>query len=429
MAVKLTKRLLDSQSSGPRRVQLSDSELPGFLVTISPTNSKTFFARYRAHGGGRAAPWRWVKLGRHGVVTVEEARAAARAVLARVASGEDPASTRDERNVAPTMSMAIGEFLADSRARRKQATIAEYRRQFDRDVLPVIGTRRVTDLQAGDLARLHSSMRDRPYLANRVIAALGAFFSWCETQGYRPRHSNPVVDVRAYPEVGRERFLSLEELGRLGDALDRAAREGLLPAPQRRRRAAVGETAKHRPKSADEPRVANLYAIACLRMLVLSGWRKSEALTLRWDAIDAVRRHAFLADTKTGRSARPLGAAVFELLASIPRQEGSPFVFPGDIAGRPLTSLTATWNAVRHATGLEDVRLHDLRHTAAAMAAAGGLSLPLIGALLGHRNNGTTAKYAHLADDPRRLAADRMSGDVSAALAGRDAPVVVLHHR
>jgi integrase len=162
--------------------------------------------------------------------------------------------------------------------------------------------------------------------------------------------------------------------------------------------------------------------IACIRFLLLSGWRESEARTLRWDALDYARGYATLADTKTGRSQRPLGAPVFALLDELPRLAGSPYVFPGIRPDVPLVNLSRTWEAVRIAADLPGVRLHDLRRT----AAAGGLSLLQIGAALGHRNQSTTQKYAHLADDLRRLAADRIASDVAAALAGTTAPATVL---
>jgi integrase len=417
MRAKLTKRKLDATPTPRARFRLFDTELPGFLVDLSPSGARTFYVRYRA-GTGRAAPIAWVKLGEYGALTVEEARTAARGVLAGVARGENPAQERARERGALTLSALSPAFLADVKARRKPTTAAEYRRMFDRDVVPILGTKRAADLTTADLARLHSSMRDRPYMANRVLAVLGAFCSWCELHGYRPKHSNPAPDVEPYVEHARERFLSGEEMARLGAALTTAETVGVPPAPSRRRKPKKGKTAKHRPRSADKVRPANPFAVACLRFLLLSGWREAEARTLRWDALDAARGHAILVDTKTGRSVRPLGAAVFAFLDELPRLAGSPYVFPSADAGRPIVNLTRTWEAVRLAAQLPDVRLHDLRHTAASVAAAGGLSLPLIGALLGHRNPSTTQKYAHLADDPRRLAADRLAGDMAAALAG-----------
>lgn len=428
MPVKLTKRAVDALPLPARRRWIFDSELRGFLLHLSSTGARTFYARYRT-APGRGAPFAWVKLGDYGAVTVEQARDAAKRVLAAVARGEDPAALRAEHRAAQTLTALAPAFLAGVRARRKPSTATECARLFNRDVLPALGKKRAADLTTADLARLHASMSARPYMANRVLAALGAFGTWCELHGYRRKHTNPAVDVAPYPEHARERFLSGGELARLGAALERAVTIGVPSAPKKRRTPKAGPSAKHRPKSADTPRPANPFAIACLRFLLLSGWRESEARTLRWDALDEARAHAILADTKTGRSIRPLGAAVFAFLDGLPRIEGSPYVFPAGDGRHPRADLSRTWAAVRLAAGLEDVRLHDLRHTAAAMAAAGGLSLPLIGALLGHRNPSTTQKYAHLADDPRRLAADRMAGDVAAALAGTTTRVTSMRQR
>ena len=157
-----------------------------------------------------------------------------------------------------------------------------------------------------------------------------------------------------------------------------------------------------------------------LRFLLLSGWREREALTLRWDAVDLGRGVATLADTKTGRSVRELGAPALAVVDAMRahRQAGNPYVFPGAKPGAHFTDTARVWYAVRHAAGLADVRLHDLRHAFASVAASGGLTLPLIGALLGHTDSATTARYAHLVDSSRKRAAELTSGAVAAALAG-----------
>jgi integrase len=157
-------------------------------------------------------------------------------------------------------------------------------------------------------------------------------------------------------------------------------------------------------------------AVAALRFLLLTGWREGEAVSLKWSEVDFSRGVATLQDTKTGRSARHLGAPALALLADLPRLAGSPCVFPGSKPGTSFTDLGRLWDAVRHAAGLEDVRLHDLRHSFASVAAASGLSLPVIGALLGHRGVATTQRYAHLGDDPRKRAADKVAQRVAAAL-------------
>jgi integrase len=166
---------------------------------------------------------------------------------------------------------------------------------------------------------------------------------------------------------------------------------------------------------------ASPYAVAALRFLILTGWREGEALGLQWDQVDFARSLVTLRDTKTGRSDRHIGAPALTLLSELPRLKSSPFVFPGrqspnQKAATHLVEIKRVWEAVRHAAKLEGVRLHDLRHSFASVGASGGLSLPMIGALLGHREVSTTQRYAHLGDDPRKAAADRVAEHVAAAM-------------
>ena len=166
---------------------------------------------------------------------------------------------------------------------------------------------------------------------------------------------------------------------------------------------------------------ANPFAIAAIRFLLLTGWRESEALTLKWTDVNLDRGTATLPDTKTGRSQRVLGAPARLLLSNLPRVGESPFVFPGAAAEKPLTEISRVWYAVRAAATLDDVRLHDLRHSFASVSASSGGSLLLIGKLLGHKDTATTSRYAHLLDDPVREAADTASNMLTEWLAGRGA--------
>jgi len=190
MRAKLTKRTIDAIPIPARRLRVFDTTEKGFLLDITPRGVRTFYVRYRT-AEGRGAPIDWLNLGEHGAVTVDQARAAAKDVKARVARGEQPARERKHRRDAETLSQILPSFLADARARRKVTTAHEYERLFNRDVVPVLGSRRPGDIAAADLARLHVAMSDRPYMANRVLSALGAFFTWCELHGHRPKRSNP----------------------------------------------------------------------------------------------------------------------------------------------------------------------------------------------------------------------------------------------
>jgi integrase len=162
-----------------------------------------------------------------------------------------------------------------------------------------------------------------------------------------------------------------------------------------------------------------------IRLLVLTGCRKAEILTLRWDAVDLERGALHLPDSKTGPKSVPLGAAAAEVLAGIPRVAGNPFVFPGERQGSHWVNVERSWRRIRRAAGFPELRMHDLRHSYAAIGAAAGLGLPVIGRILGHTQASTTQRYTHFADDPLRAAADRISSEIAAALSGAAAGEVI----
>lgn len=418
MATKLTKRVIDALPVRSARYDVYDTEIPGFAVRVTPDGVKSFSLLYRA-GTGRSAPKRRMTFGRYGALTVDQARKLAAATSAEVAKGADPAANRSAAQDAPTLSTLGADFLADVEDRRKPTTSGEYARLWKKHVVPALGTHRVAGVTPADVARLHRSMRKTPYLANRVVSLLGSFYTYAERQGVRAKHTNPAHEVKPYKESSKERFLTQAEVVRLGEALTRAEQTGLPPAPKRRREPKKGPKAKHRPKSADTPKKANPFAVAAIRFLLLTGWREKEALTVRWAELNEKNGTATLPDTKTDKSVRTIGAPAWLLLADLPRLAGSPFVFPGQTPDKPLIEINRLWDAVRIVAKLEDVRLHDLRHSFASVNASSGGSLLVIGKLLGHRDTATTAKYAHLFDDTVRTAADTTSTTISEWLAGK----------
>ncbi len=233
-------------------------------------------------------------------------------------------------------------------------------------------------------------MRDKPIQANRTLALLSKMFGLAERWGLRPPGSNPCRGIDRFPEKRRERFLSGGEIARLGAVLEE-----------------------------EEPH--ETFVVLAIRLLLLTGARRDEVLTLRWADVDFERSALRLPDSKTGAKVIPLGPAALALLAMAPRLEGNPYVIPGRRVGGRLVGLQRPWARIRERAGLGDVRLHDLRHSFASVGAAAGLGLPILGAILGHRNHATTARYAHLDDDPRRTAATRISDEIAAALSGRAA--------
>lgn len=420
----LTKRYVDAlQYSKGGDYLVWDQRLRGFGIRVREHSGKTgtvqrrktFVVGYRPKGSRQ---YRRFAIGVYGPMTVEQARAEALRLLSAVSQGNDPLEAKRAERAAQTVREFGEQFLSHVDDRRKRTTAREYRRLWVRHVLPSVGSRKVAEVSTSDLQRLHRSLRKTPYAANRVVALLGAFFSFAGREGVRSDHESPTRNIEPYPEAPRERFLTAEEFRRLGEALTRAERDGLPPAPGYRRTPKSPATAKHRPKNAHIPIEANLYAIAAIRLLILTGCREGEILSLRWDAVDFERGYLRLADTKTGRSIRPLGQSAAALLETLPRIAGNPFVLPGARPGQHLKEIKRVWYAVRHAAGLDEVRLHDLRHSFASVPASSGESLLIVRALLGHKRASTTERYAHLGDDPVKSAADRAASAIADWLAG-----------
>lgn len=423
---KLTKRSVEGLPAPPGcDYVVWDVDLTGFGVRITEhegTVRRAYLYGYRVEGARR---FRRITIGPHGKLTVDQARDAAKKLAGVVVTGDDPADVRRRERAKKTVRELGKGYLEDVKARRKPSTAVEYVRLWSRHVLPALGARKVGDVVAADVRRLHRSLQATPYQANRLLAMLGAFFSYAEQEGARAPHDNPTRAVKKFAETSRERFLTSAEVTKLGEALARAEKEGLRPPPLLRK-PAPQKKPQNRPKSADTPKPANPLAVAAIRLLLLTGCREGEILSLRWDAVDLERGFLRLADSKTGKNVRPLGAAAAEILARLPRLQGSPFVFPGARRSQHLKDLKRVWYAVRHAAGLEALRIHDLRHSFASVSAIGGDSLLVTRALLGHRNIATTQRYAHLSDDPVKAAADRTAASLAAWLDGQQTPVTPL---
>jgi len=258
-------------------------------------------------------------------------------------------------------------------------------------------------------------MAAAPVAANRFLAAVSKMLSWAMQRGLLPEdHVNPACRIERYPEQGRERFLTSDELARLGDALREGETIGLPYV--------VDETkpgAKHAPKS-DKRRVKlDPFAVAAIRLLILTGARLREILDSQWQQVDFERGVIFLPDSKSGRKPVYLSTAAQAVLASVPRIEGQPHIIAGMNDGAPKADLKKPWRALTRAAGLEGVRIHDLRHSFASVGAGASLGLPIIGKLLGHSQAATTHRYAHLDADPVKRAAETIGSTISAAMDGK----------
>lgn len=435
MRDKITKRSVESVEPGGSDLFLWDRELPGFGCKITPKGRRTYILQYSKDGRDRR-----VTIGRHGIdLTAEQARKEALRLRGEVASGKDPAQERAREQIAGATVADLAERYMTEYAtpHKKPSGIAQDRRNIDNHVVPLIGQTLLSEIDKDDIARLmrevttgktakdeKTKLRGRriveggPIVANRIAALLSKMFALAEDWKLRALGTNPCRGVRRYAERKVERFLSADEMARLGAALAAAERgelildEGVVSErPTKRKRGG-------QPK-AGLPRSESPAAIAAVRLLLLTGCRMGEILNLRWEQVDIERRLLLLPDSKTGAKAVYLSEAAIQVLLAIKRKSANPYVLPGRQAGRPLLTIRKPWQNLCTAAKLDDLRIHDLRHSFASVGAAGGLSLPMIGALLGHSQPATTSRYAHLAASPVREAADAVGAAIATAMAGK----------
>ncbi len=383
---RITKHLVEAAQIREKTYTITDSQIPGFGIRIMRGGTRTYVVMYRA--GGRR---RRMVLGRHGVTTPEQARTSAINILARVRNGEDPAASRQSGSHVTTVADLTKRFDEEHIAVRLKPKSAEgYRSNLRLFIVPALGRFKVAEVTRADVARFHLEFQQNPYQSNRNLAIVSKMFNLAELWGLRPDGSNPCRHVKRYKEEKRERYLSTDELARLGEVLRKCEREGN-----------------------EDQSVINL-----IRLLMLTGCRLNEILTLKWDYVDLDNGVFRLPDSKTGAKIVHIGGAAVGVLGKIERLDDNPWVINGTFANTHLQSPQRSWRRIRARADLDDVRIHDLRHTFASVAVSGGQGLPMIGKLLGHTQVQTTARYAHLATDPVKQAADDVSASIEAALEG-----------
>lgn len=377
---KITKRSVDAAAPRAREFFLWDDELKGFGLRVYPSGRKMYLAQFRA--GGRL---RRVNIGLHGALTAELARTEAMKHLSAVRLGADPAGERDRRKASPTMKEFGQRFLDEHVALHcKPTTQSEYKRSVELFINPKLGTHRIIDVTRPDVVELHHAMKETPYQANRTLGVLSVMFTIADTWGVRTDGINPCWKVKRYREQKRERYLTSDELARLGKVLREADSE--------------------------------VEAANCIRLLLLTGCRLSEIQKLKWAYVDLKNGALRLPDSKTGAKLVTIGKAAIDVLKAIPKIENNPYVITGQVEGQHLTDMQRPWRRLRKRAGLNDVRIHDLRHSFASDALQLGEDLPMIGKLLGHTQIQTTARYAHLKIDPIKLAADKVADAIARAL-------------
>ena len=362
----ISTRMVDALPPGP--AEFRDRDLPAFGVAVDESGAKAYFVDVR---GKR------IRLGRHGAVSAGRARRLAAAALAGKAQTPDPPP--------PTLAeLAIRYMREFVLVRCKPATVAQYRLTLENHLLPALGDLPAAAIGPGHVADLQLRLGDRPAAANLAVATLARLIDHAAERGLVPDGANPCRFARKYRVRRRERFLTAAEFRRLGAALDALEAEARI----------------------------SPHAAAAIRLLMLTGCRRNEILTLRWDDLHADAGEIRLRDSKTGPRTVPLSPAARAVFAGIPRLAGNPFVFPGRKPGAHLSGVFAPWRRARERAGLEDLRLHDLRHSFASRALALGESLPAIARLLGHARVQTAARYAHLGRDAVREAAARIAAGI-----------------
>lgn len=369
---KLTKRFVESITPHEKdELLLWDSEIKGFGIRVFPTGRRTYFVQYRNQFGST----RRKKIGVHGHITADQAREEAKKLLGDVAKGADPSKEHQNEKIKPTFEKLAAEYIEFSiKDDKAPKTIKEEKRMLNTILLKRFGFKKLDEITTYEIQQLHHELRDTLYVANRVRSLLHGMFNLAIK--WKWMKVNPVGEVTRYKEQKRNRWLDDEEVQRLF---------------------AVLETYHNQS-------VANI-----VRLLILTGARYTEVVSATWDQFDLEKGTWTKPDHATKQKQMhhiPLSLQVIEILKRIKEKSEAVFLFPGKVPGQPIKEIKKAWHTIRKRAGFPEVRIHDLRHTHASHLVSSGLSLSIVGKLLGHTQASTTQRYAHLADAPLRQAAE-----------------------
>jgi len=387
---KLTAELVASLPIDGKDRTYFDASLPGFGVRVTPAGKKLFVARARGAAGRRK-----LSLGEFPEKSVAAARTEAFAALRDMREGRDHVAENAIRKAAVKASKTTVSDLADRwlteyvRPKLKPRTVADYERIVEDRIKPRFGSLAVAAVTKGDVIAFHATMANTPRRANYVVATFRALMSFAEDVGLRSPHTNPGKRIKMFRQGIRERFLSEEEIGKAAEAISAAAAEGKI----------------------------GPHAAAGLRLALFTGARSGEITAAEWAHVDWKRKQIRLPDSKTNEPRTiHLSDAALSVLKGLDRI--GPYIVAGAIKDEAYKNLGRAWIIARAYAGLQDVRLHDLRHSYASLAAGRGVSLQMIGKLLGHKVPATTQRYAHLARDAVASINDELGAAMQAAIDG-----------
>ncbi|MGD9923719.1 MAG: tyrosine-type recombinase/integrase [Pseudorhodoplanes sp.] len=389
--VVLSKTFIEHAICDPGRAKIDyfDSDQRGFMLEVRRSGGKTFYQRYSDERGRE----RQFKIGPADALTLDQARKKARIILAQALLGSDPQARRRELREIPT----LAELVRD----RYLPHVKAYKRSWRTDetvfrvhILPLLGSKPIDEITGDAIADLVQRMRDKGYASgttNRVLILIRFIFNLARKWKIAGVRENPTVGLNTAPDVQRDRFLTPEETKRLIASIN-----------------------------IDE----NRSAAQTIMLLLLTGARRNEVSHAKWDYIDWERRTLLVPVSKSGKPRTiALNGHAMALLRSIPRVDGNAYIFPSPITGRPCPSLHFPWTRIKQRAILDDLRLHDLRHSFASFLVNEGVSLYVVQGLLGHTQPRTTQRYAHLAQDTLNSAAEVVASVIAGAIKPPAVPV------
>ena len=366
---KITSRSVARFKGEPGKEScLWDTEVKGFGLRVQPSGRRSYIYKFRTPDGRR----RNRKLGDETALTAEAARRAVTVWVTNKALGK-PILNAKPVVQSITLRTLCDLYIEDyAKLHKKPKSIEEDSRYIERDIKPALGQKALSEIGSKDIVRLKSEFADTPVKANRVLALLSKIFNLAEEWEYREPNTNPVRHIRKFKEEPRRRYLKAEELERLESVMIDAEVNQWTSQP----------------------------VIDAIRVLQMTGARLREVLNMEWAFVDLPTGQVHLPDSKTGQ----------KTILDIERQPDNPYVFPGQRNGAQLINIQKPWRLIRERAQLNDVRIHDLRHTYASLAVAQNLSLPIVGKLLGPKSSKSTERYAHLYTDVMVAAARKVGG-------------------